>query len=103
MVELFFEDWDWVSHFLHNVKEHAPPPLESDCAATEELHGGCCVSSCSESSFLSDGEVEFVKGKADIFGVDPSEFVELVGKAKHVAEITSEEGCPCNPGQEKSL
>ena len=31
---------------LPNVKEHAPPPLESDCAATEELHGGCCVSSC---------------------------------------------------------
>ncbi len=35
---------------LANVKEHAPPPLKSDCAATEELHGGCCVSPCSESS-----------------------------------------------------
>ena len=36
---------------LANVKEHAPPSLESESAATEELHGGCCVSSCSESSF----------------------------------------------------
>ena len=34
-----------------NVKEHAPPPLKSESAATEELHGGCCVSTCSESSF----------------------------------------------------
>ena len=33
-----------------NVKEHAPPLLKSDCAETEELHGGCCVSSCSDSS-----------------------------------------------------
>jgi hypothetical protein len=36
--------------FLPNVKEHAPPPLESESAATEVLHGGCCVSSCSLSS-----------------------------------------------------
>jgi len=36
---------------LENVKEHAPPPLKSDCAATEELHGGCCVSTCCASSF----------------------------------------------------
>jgi hypothetical protein len=34
-----------------NVKEHAPPPLKSEGKATEELHGGCCVSSCSASSF----------------------------------------------------
>ena len=44
LISLFFK-------FLANVKEHAPPPLESESAATEELHGGCCVSSCSESSF----------------------------------------------------
>jgi hypothetical protein len=31
---------------LANVKEHAPPPLESESAATEGLHGGCRVSSC---------------------------------------------------------
>jgi hypothetical protein len=35
-----------------NVQEHAPPLLKSDCAETEELHGGCCVSSCSFSSSL---------------------------------------------------
>ena len=38
--------------FLANVKEHTPPPLESEGSATEELHGGCCVSSCSDSSLL---------------------------------------------------
>jgi len=36
--------------FLENVKEHAPPQLKSESAATDELHGGCCVSSCSFSS-----------------------------------------------------
>ncbi len=40
------------SCFLANVQEHAPPLLKSDCAETEELHGGCCVSSCSFSSSL---------------------------------------------------
>ena len=41
---------------LANVKEHAPPPLESESAATEGLHGGCCVSSCSESSIIEGVE-----------------------------------------------
>ena len=38
----------------HNAKEHAPPPLESEGKETEELHGGCCVSSCSDSSLPTD-------------------------------------------------
>ena len=29
----------------------APPPLESDCAETEKLVGGCSPTSCSESSY----------------------------------------------------
>ncbi len=32
-----------------NVQEHTPPQEKSDGAATEGLHGGCCVSSCSDS------------------------------------------------------
>ena len=36
---------------LPNVKEHAPPPLSSEGAEIEKLHGGCCVSTCSPSSF----------------------------------------------------
>ena len=42
--------------FLPNVKEHAPPPLKSEGAATEKLHGGCCVSSCSASSIDVQGD-----------------------------------------------
>jgi hypothetical protein len=45
---------DGSENSLANVQEDAPPPLESDCAATEELHGGCCVSSCSPIEILSD-------------------------------------------------
>lgn len=33
-----------------NVKEHAPPPMESQETATEELIGGCCVPTCCASS-----------------------------------------------------
>ena len=36
-------------HFLSNVSEHAPPPLNGEGAEAEELHGGCCVSACSPS------------------------------------------------------
>ena len=36
---------------LHERQEHAPPPLSSERKETEELHGGCCVSSCSDSPF----------------------------------------------------
>jgi hypothetical protein len=35
---------------LANVKEHAPPPLGSEGKEIEELHGGCCDSTCSASS-----------------------------------------------------
>ena len=38
-------------HFWTNVKEHAPPQMESQETATEELIGGCCVSACCASSF----------------------------------------------------
>jgi hypothetical protein len=38
------------SSILHNVKEHAPPQMESQETVTEELHGGCRVSSCCASS-----------------------------------------------------
>ena len=41
--------------YLANVKEHAPPPLESEGAETEKLDGGCCVSSCSLLSSSGEG------------------------------------------------
>lgn len=57
--------WVWiVDYFIHrrrfkawlksrqNAQEHAPPPLSGEGKETEELHGGCCVSPCSESLFL---------------------------------------------------
>ena len=34
---------------LPNVRVVAPPPLESDCAETEKLMGGCSPTSCSPS------------------------------------------------------
>jgi hypothetical protein len=37
------------SSFLHNVPEHAPPPLSGEGVETEPLMGGCCVSPCSAS------------------------------------------------------
>jgi hypothetical protein len=67
--------------YLENVKEHAPPPLKSDCAETEELHGGCCVSSCSDSSSSNDNVV--ITSITEGPGWEKVEYMTTDGKPPH--------------------
>ena len=61
MLTLLHErDWECASQWVDryhaqfflptNVDVEAPPPLESDCAETEKLMGGCSLTPCSFSS-----------------------------------------------------
>jgi hypothetical protein len=43
---------------LANADVEAPPPLESDCAETEKLMGGCPLTPCSPSSDSSSSGLE---------------------------------------------
>ena len=58
--------------YLPNVKEHAPPPLESQETATEELNGGCRGSSCCALDFCLESMMAQIK----LSGTDKLRFVE---------------------------